>query len=251
MNESANPFESPNAPAGGGQQRTEGIGEFDIGVAFQEGWETTKSDVGLWLGAGLVSGIVAMVAATTIIGYFVVVPVIMYGGVRFTLNMHDRKAEFGDIFSGFQNFGPVLGRFLLLILVNIGILIPGYLIQGIGIAMESTAIALLSQLVILGISFGVLPRLYFTPFYIVDQDMGTMDAVRMSWEATSALWGRLVLFMLASAAAAIVGMLACFVGIIPASALIYFAWASAYRQIAGRPADLEGAAAGAGPWANN
>lgn len=251
MNQSANPFESPNAPTGGGgQQRTEGIGEFDIGESFREGWETTKSDVGLWLGAGIVTFLVAMVAAITFIGYFLVVPVLMYGGVRFTLNMHDRKAEFGDIFSGFQNFGSVLGRFLLLLVLYIVALIPVYSIQIIGVAMESSLIALLGQLVVLAFSLGVMPRLFFTVFYMVDQDMGAIDAIRTSWEATSAIWGRTVLFMLASGAVAIVGMLACFVGIIPASALIYFAGASAYRQLAGRPADLEGAAAGSGPWAN-
>ena len=85
------PLSSSESP--GGEE-----GDFTIQRALSDGWNATVSNFPLWLGVGLVACLVGGVSIITVIGYFLVLPVLSYGGVKFLLNMLDGKAEFNDLF---------------------------------------------------------------------------------------------------------------------------------------------------------
>jgi hypothetical protein len=74
-------------------------------------------------------------------------------------------------------------------------------------------------------------------FYMVDQDMGGIEALQAAWSATARLrWWIFPLLVLLNYVIAIAGLLVLVVGIIPAIAITYLLWASAYRQLEGHPA---------------
>ena len=58
-----------------------------------------------------------------------------------------------------------------------------------------------------------------------------LEAFGTSWQFTKGQWGRLILLWLASIPIALLGVLALGIGLIPASAVVGFAYVSAYRQI--------------------
>src|SRR5208282_4209455 len=47
-----------------------------------------------------------------------------------------------------------------------------------------------------------------TPFYVVEQNLGPLEAMRASWEATNGYKARIALFVLASLGASMIGSLA-------------------------------------------
>ncbi len=231
---SQNPFEAPRAQSPNVPPVT-GTGRFDIGQAFNDGWKAVTGNLGLVIGVAIVGGLAMAISEITVIGIFVLVPVIAWGGVKFVLNLQDGHAEFNDLFSGFQNYGQVLGSMLLLMLVMIVPLIPAYAIVGIGAAVRSSAVMSLGQLALFGIMLGVCVRLYFAPFFIVDRGMGAVDAAKASWEATNdQKLGMLGLALLAGVVS-MVGALACGIGMFVSIPISYVMFASAYRQMVGSP----------------
>lgn len=224
------PFESPQVNL---FQTPEGrpVGDFTIGAALQEGWRVTWSTIGVWLPAGIIGMIVTMLAAITIIGYFVVVPVMAWGFVFLLLNMIDKKAEIGDVFAGFSRYGTALGRMLLAGVVFIGIGIGCNLPVYIGMAIDSPELIVAGQLIGTIVNLVITIRLYFAVFLIVDQDMAAIEALRTSWSMTRGRAIKVFLMVLLSIPIAFAGMLALVVGIIPACVIIYAMFTSAYRQM--------------------
>lgn len=182
-----NPFESPQGnPYANEAPAQATTGQFDIGQAISEGWTAMMVNAGVALGGMVIVGLLGVLAAVTIIGYVVVLPVLAYGMLRLLLNITGGEGEINDIFSGFQNYGSVLGSMLMFILtmfvVMIGVSLPGMVLAGVGGALEMPALAILGQLINLVITYAITPRLYFGPFFIADQRVGGLDALKMSWE---------------------------------------------------------------------
>lgn len=232
-----NPFEAPQA-GGLGVQRTGTPGVIDPVRAVTEGWESTKRNFGSWLVVGIALGVIGMIATATVIGFFVIVPVLLWGGVRFALNAHDGEASIGDGFSGFSRYGEILGSMLVYIILAFLLGLPGsalsYINMVLGFVGEpSTLLAIVSPLVSLGWTFGVTARLIYAPFFIVDQDMGAVDALRASWETTRPQILNNILLMLLCIPVLLGGMLLLCVGLIPAMFVCYGAFVAAYRQLTG------------------
>src|SRR5262245_27410540 len=177
-----NPFEAPRV--GDAPNPQAGTGTFDIGKCVNDGWTAVTQNLGVVIGTLLVGMLAAVAAELTVIGLFVVVPVLAWGGVRFVLNLLDGRAQFDDLFSGFKQYGNALGSMLLLSLISIVPLIPGYALAFAGGMSRSMALAGIGELAIVVVMFTVMIRLYFAAFFVVDQGMGAMDAVKASWAAT-------------------------------------------------------------------
>jgi uncharacterized membrane protein len=87
-------------------------------------------------------------------------------------------------------------------------------------------------LVVPGIVLAV--RLAFVPFVVVDAGQGGLDALRASWRRTSGYSWRVLGVSVLGIVAAIVGLLLLVIGVIPASILVYLAFASLYVAITAR-----------------
>ena len=231
---SENPFATPQAhipqsPHDG--QAAEAADHFDLGRAISEGFLNCTQNIGLVIGIAIVGSLCVVLSAFTLIGVPLLIPVFAYGLVRFLLNMHDGQAEFGDLFAGFQDYGRAVGSFLLFGLIMVLLSVPGQALQTAGAVAEEPGLSLLGGLVGFLIFVFVTVRLYFAPFFMVDQDFGAIDAVKASWAVTDDQ--KLMTFLLALVAGliGIAGFIVFFIGVIFTGIVQYAIWTSAYRQM--------------------
>lgn len=209
-------------------------GDFTIQQALSDGWAATVNNFPLWLGVGIVAVLIGGASAITVIGYFLVLPVISYGSIKFLLNMLDDKAEFNDLFAGFSNYGATLGRMLLLTLILILLALVSESLMFIGSWLHSSVLSLIGTVVYLAsVVFVMLPT-SFAFFFAVDRDLPAMDALNASWRITRGKLLKLVGLALVAGLIAVSGILALGVGVIFTGTVSYAMFASAYRQMAGR-----------------
>lgn len=229
---SQNPFEAPRASSHEAPSfQADQAGKFDIGQSVSEAWEATKDNLGLLVGTLLVGGLCAMVSYVTILGIFLLLPVLLWGWVRLYLNAMDGEAAFEDLFSGFSNYGLALGPMLMVMVVGFALGLPGQILNIVGTLTEQPLIANLGTLVSLVIGFTVSYRLYFAPFFVVDQDMSGLDAIRASWVATKDQKLNTLGFVIVAGIVAIAGLFAMCIGGLVSFNVAYLMYASAYRQI--------------------
>ena len=255
---SENPYTPPAAnvegPAGG---LAGGTGTFSIGQCVSDAWATTWANFPLWLGVGIVGSIAFALSGLTVIGIFLVWPVLSYGAVVFVLRMHDGNADFGDLWAGFNDYGSNLasGLGLWVLITLLGYV--GQIPLLIATFAESAVGMVVGQLINLIWVF-VIVRFYFAFFVWVEEGAGPIEALGRSWALTSAVKWKVIglilvmgaifmvalvpLFVLLIPAAAgespglmAVGMLAFVVMMFPATMIGYMLYVSAYRQVAGRP----------------
>jgi hypothetical protein len=211
-----------------------GTGSFDLGLAFNEAWAATWANFGLLLGVGVVATLLMLASTVTVVGIFLLVPVFAWGLIRFMLNVIDGRAEFSDLFSGFQDYGRVLLAMLILFALSSLISALGQSLSLIGTAAGLPALEAIGTVVNLAWTFLVMARLNFAWFYAVDQGLGPVEALQASWDATSELKGNCAALIVMSLVVIIIGVLCLIIGVIPASMIAYLLPVSAYRQMAGR-----------------
>lgn len=227
-------YAPPRAPLADEPTATGGTGTFDLGVSFNQAWSLTWANFGLLLGTGLVGLLLMAVSAVTVVGIFLLVPVFVWGGIRFMLNVIDGNAEFGDLFSGFQDYGRVLLAMLLLGVLSFLINLLGQSLSLVGSAAGVPSLELIGSLLNLAWALFVMARLNFAWFYAVDQGLGPVESLQASWDATTGLKGSCAALVVMSIVVIIIGLLALVVGVIPALMIAYLLPASAYRQMVGR-----------------
>lgn len=106
-----------------------------------------------------------------------------------------------------------------------------------------------------GVLFFIVPGiilalgLSMSSYYVIDQGMGPIDAMKASWETTTGHKGNIFVFVLLSGLIGIVGMLACCLGYFPAVAVAQLAEAVIYLRLSGTAAgpSVFGASP-IGPW---
>ena len=233
-----NPYAPPTAELAGneGFGSAAGTGDFDIGLCVSEAWAGTWANFPLWLGAGLVLTVLMMLSTLTVVGLLLAVPHLAFGATYFFLRMHDREAEFGDIFAGFSDYGRVLVNMVVAFLILMVLQIIANALYWAGGVTENTTLMVVGYMISLAFSLLVAPRLYLAYFYIVDQDATGVDAMRTSWERTDVSKWKCLGLVLLTGVITIAGMLALVVGVFPAMVMAYLMWASAFRQIEGRTA---------------
>lgn len=231
-----NPFEAPRANpyAQPAPQTVGGTGQIDIGEAVSQGWSAMTQNAGVAIGGTLVGLLVMMLGYITIVGIFLVLPVVGYGMVRLYLNIADGGGEVGDVFDGFRNYGSALGSMLLLFLVYLAISLPGSVLGFIGGYTDTVALVFVGQIYGFVVAFLVTMRLYFAPFFIVDQQMGAIDAVKAAWDATRDQKLMVILFSIVAGIIGAAGIIALVIGMFFTIPLSYTIYACAYRQLVGR-----------------
>jgi hypothetical protein len=145
---------------------------------------------------------------------YVVMPVVqafLYGGLMRILLCVARgqPTSVGDVFSGVSLFLPMLG----LIYLNNVLLIVGCCVGGI-------------VLQCMGLSFAT--------FFIVDQSLGPIDAMKAAWAATDGQHGEVFVFSLAAGGVVLLGLIPCGLALPVTIPISMLAGAIVYVRITGR-----------------
>jgi hypothetical protein len=235
---SDNPYAPPTADLGA--ERVESVGgrgDFEIGTCLNDAWANTWANFPLWLVVGLVGLAASALAVLSVIGVVLVLPVLGWGATYFGLRMHDRHAEFGDLFAGFSRYGEALVGMLVLGVLMFLISLLGNSVQFLGTLTGSSELENLGILVSWAFALLVTARLYFAYFLVVE-GVAPMEALSRSWRATAASRWKVAGLVLLGIPIVLAGMLALVVGVIPATAMVYLMWVSAYRQTLGAGAGV-------------
>ncbi len=248
-----NPYAPPQAPMPpmmpqGGPGPNVGPSGWTVGEAISAGWEAVKSQFVTLVFTFLVSGIPNVVISQisgaitkqyadpgnplqmfSEPGYWIVtagftiptsiVAAFFQGGlIKIWLSAaRGQTASFGDLFGGGRSFLSIL------------------------------AITLLQQLVfVFSLPFLLVPALVFStgmalaPFYVVDEGIGAIDALKKSWGATTGQKGSIFLFQLASAGVLILGFVACCIGVVAAFPVVMVGMAFIYVRLSGNVGEPSG-----------
>jgi hypothetical protein len=241
-----NPYAAPQAaPQALSASYTGTPQPWEIGEVLSGAWEAFKPNwvvlvfgmlVG-WFVAAIPSMIPPVAVATRMVtlhsaGYWaiyvpctfvgiVVGAFFQVGFVRMWLKAaRGERPEFDELFSGGSRFLPMLLSTLIL-----------------GFAVCVGAMLCLVPGVIVGLG------LMFMPYYVVDQELGPMDAMAASWSATTGQKGALFLFAIVTVLLAMGGAMACCVGFLIAMPITAIATATVYLRISGRGAPFREAGA--------
>ena len=176
---------------------------FLIGII---GWVIgIPSGAGGWAGgaAGGTLGFLAFVYGVLIVG-----PIDYGVSFAYLKAARGDKLEITDMFQAFQNYGnAVLANILVGVLVFIGLVL----------------------LIIPGIIFAC--KLAFTPYLVVDQKMGVIEAMKGSWSMTRGHAWKVFFIGLLAIPIGIVGLVLFIIGIIPAIMWIKLTFASLYHAV--------------------
>jgi len=232
-----NPYAAPQtADLVRQQQWSAGSGTFTIGQCWNDAWQAATKNIGLVIGGYLVVMVTSFVFAMTVIGYFIAIPVLVVGVVRFGLELLDGESRIGTLFSGFSGYVKWLGRMLLLTLILVVLSLPGSAIQLYATVENDPSLVLVGALVSIVWSLVVTLRFMFANFFAVDRDLPAIEALRASWSASGPVWLKVLLLGLVMGVVAMSGLVLLGVGVLFTGPLAALMLASAYRQMAGRPA---------------
>lgn len=233
----SNPYRPPSSDVSGPSATAASFvgGDFTLARCFSEAWAATWSSVGIWLSAGLVLVTIATVAAFTLVGILLLLPVLFWGTCLLSLNLVRGGAEFGDIFGGFANYGRVLGTMLIIVGLTFLISLGTNMLSMLMVASGSATVAWVGQLFALALAVYLNLRVYFAPLIAVDQNLGGWQAVVASWRLTEGRILKLCGLALIVAAVGVVGLLLLVLGIVPAVVIGYLMFTSAYLQLRGPP----------------
>lgn len=170
-----------------------------------EGWDLVKPDMFIWA----LSALIVLVISGT-------VPLILQGAliagmhIMFIKKLSGRTPEIGDLFKGFNLFVPTLVATLLIsVFAFIGFMlciVPGIVVYAVYI---------------------------FAYLFIVDRKMDFWPAMEASHAIVKQDYLGFSLFVLALGLLQVVGVLACFVGMLVTFPIMVGAITAAYRDLAG------------------
>lgn len=129
------------------------------------------------------------------------------------------EPEIDDLLAGFRTYVNAVG---------------GMLLYGLAVVVG------LVLLIVPGLIAMV--RLAFTPYMIVDRDLGPVDAVKASWEATRGHGWTLFGLLIVSLLILLGGLLLLLVGVVPAIAWVGTSWATYYDRATDDRVDAAGPA---------
>jgi len=230
----AAPAAGPSAPhrgmhGGGGPQ------PWDIGEVLGAGWNAFKANwvvlvFSLFLGRlipGLPGYFPAVLVLTGTLQQNTTEYWVVYGGcmvasiligaffqsgmIKIWLDAaRGKDAQFSDLFAGGPHYFAMLGLNVLetlVLVIGFAIFIVPGVILALGLALAA--------------------------FYVVDEDMGPIEAMKASWEATAGQKGALFLFSIVCFLLAIAGVMACCFGVFVTLPIAAVAMAIIYLRLSG------------------
>jgi hypothetical protein len=216
------------------------------------GWETIKNNYWLFVGMTLVAILIGSAVPLGIL----LGP--MMCGLYLSLfkTRRGESIEFGTLFKGFDYFGQSVVAALLHTIPIIAIIIPAYLLfyvsmfvsmAAAGSGDEPNPTAFIGVMVMFGLFWVVVMLVIlvitigFTFAYplIVDRKLQGFEAVKLSFRAAFANFWRLLGMVLLTSLLSILGLMACYVGMIFVMPIGYAAIAKAYEQVFGLSDGME------------
>lgn len=196
-----------------------------LGDWLSEGWEIVKDDLGTFAIAGLLAALIGSITFGICAGPMAV-------GLFMMVNdkLRGNSIAIGDVFKGFQKFGPA---FVVFILILIASAVIGFVLGMTGIG------TVLGPFV--GIAIG--GAMFFAFQIVAEQDVGGVDAMKMSWEKTKEDYLMFCVAYLVYTLIAQLGVIACIVGVFVTTPVAFAAMGVAYRDVFSLP----GAAAAPAP----
>jgi len=234
-----NPYQAPQAVAAGGAPgliANHGPQPWAVGETFELAWEGFKRN---WL---------ALIAAFIIAAVVAVIPAGIPGGLVGARVLEPGSAVYFSVFGVTQLVSFAIGSFFEAGMVRLFVTVArgqeadlGMLFGGGNKMLFVFLQRLLTYLVccIAGLLLfvpGVILAigLCLATFFVVDADLGPVDAMKASWNATKGHKGSLFVFFLAVFGIRFLGLLACCVGTFVAAQISSVALAIIYVRLSGR-----------------
>lgn len=222
---------------------------FSVPEAISNGWQLTKKyfiiSLGLILAFGVVSCLLSFLGERSVaIGWIVQLVNIVIsvtfsmGMIRITVDaVRGEEPRFGAFKDVFSRFLPYLG---MNILVSILALVPFVIIFSIGVVIVGGSVImgdpdvifelwwllLLALIPVIYVSI----RMFFAPYLLVDGNKGVMESIKMSWNVSAPMQGKIFLFYVVTLLVMILGFICLFVGIFVALLIIVYAQAYIYNM---------------------
>jgi len=216
------------------------------------GWELIKPHYWLFVGMTLIA---IMIGSAVPLG-ILLGPMMCGLYISFFKVRRGEPIEFGTLFKGFDFFGQSVVAALLHTIPIIAIVVPAYLLFYVSMFVSMAAVGssnepnpapffgvmamfglfwILVMLAILMITIG------FTFAYplIVDRKLQGFDAVKLSFKAAFGNFWRLLAMLLLTSLLSVVGVMACYVGVLFVMPIGYAAIAKAYEQVFGLSDGME------------
>ena len=218
------------------------------GDCVSNGWNLVTKNFGMYLGIAIVAMILA--GCIPCVSLFLVGPILT--GIYYVClrDISGEPVEFGMMFRGFDVFVPAM-------IVGIIQSIPEMFGQGLRFSVniadifsrggnsdhfqsDGAGIALLGGLtaiiIVVGLAIFLMAivlriSLFFAFPLIIEHKLGAVDAMKLSARAAWSNIGGLILLFILEFFVALIGILACIMGIFVAIPVIYAANAFAYRQV--------------------
>ena len=198
--------------------------KFIISEAVQFGWNTTKSNIGFFIGIVIVAGLIQYIPDTVAaiievdtsfqsliirIASYVLSAIIVMGLIKICLRFCDgEKGEFSDLFSCY----PLFFKYM------VGSILYGFIVV-VGLIL----------LIIPGIIWAI--EFYFFDYLIVDKGLGPIDALEKSSEITRGVKWDLFIFDILVGIINLLGLLCLLVGLFVTIPVTMVATAFVYRKL--------------------
>lgn len=187
------------------------IPQANIGNWISRAWQIVSADLTTFVLLGLIYLAIIGVAATTVIGGFLVAGPLSVGFFLIVFNrMRGKPINIGDIAKGFDYFIPaVLSSILVSAFSGIGFvfcIIPGIIVAALYL---------------------------LTPAFILEKKLDFWEAMEASRKASSGHVFELVIFVLLIGLINLLGVLTCVVGLLITVPLTFVATALAYDDLVG------------------
>ena len=193
-----------------------------LGDWLSEGWGLIKDDIVTFAVAALLAGLIGGVT----IG--ICAPAMMVGlYMMVNSRMRGEPVEIGDVFKGFQKFGPA---FVAALLIGIASFAIGFL---------AGYIPVVGGIIGAVIGWVISGAMFYMYAIIAVQQVGSIEAISISWEKTKPDLAMYTVTCFVYSLISALGIVACFVGVFVTMPLMVAAIAVAYRDNFG----LEGTAA--------
>ena len=198
--------------------------KFDISEAVQFGWDTTKSNIGFFIGLLIVMGLIEYVPdiiAVIIeedapilsiiiqIASFVLSMIIVMGLIKICLRFCDgEKGEFSDLFSCYPLFfNYLIGSILYWLIIMVGLIL----------------------LIIPGIIWAI--QFQYYSYLIIDRGLGPIDALKKSSEITKGVKWDLFVLSIVLGVINLLGLICLVVGLFATIPTTMVAIAFVYRKL--------------------
>ena len=213
---------------------------------IKTGYATIKDRYWLFVGICLVGLLISSAVPMGIL----MGPMMCGINIAFFKQRRGEPVEFGDLFKGFDYFGPSLIASLLQIIPILVVVVPAYIFFYLGMILSvaaqgssddgSPAAALgvfvmfmIFIIVIIAVVLLVSVGFVFSFALIVDRKLQGFDAVKLSFRAAMANFWRLLGMMILTGLLGMAGALACYVGMFLVLPISYAAIDVAYEQVFG------------------